>query len=63
MLATSERGAFVRKVHGLKEKELAKLLQKDGVPLRPDVKQVGNNPGWSGAPMGVSILLFSIDLN
>lgn len=41
MLATSERGAFVRKVHGIKEKELVKLLNKDGVPLRPDVKQVG----------------------
>lgn len=40
MLATSERGAFVRKVHGIKEKELVKLLNKDGVPLRPDVKQV-----------------------
>ncbi|EFJ52558.1 hypothetical protein VOLCADRAFT_86777 [Volvox carteri f. nagariensis] len=41
MLATSERPAFVRKVHSLKEGQLAKLLAADRVPLRPDVKQVG----------------------
>lgn len=31
----------------LKQKELQKLLEQDGVPLRPDVKQVGG--GWRGS--------------
>ncbi|KAG2430079.1 hypothetical protein HXX76_010178 [Chlamydomonas incerta] len=49
MLATSDRPGFVKKVHQLKEKELVKLLQKDEVPLRQDVKQVLGDAVAAGA--------------
>ncbi|GIL94884.1 hypothetical protein Vretimale_970 [Volvox reticuliferus] len=49
MVATSERDAFVRKVHLIKERELAKLLAADRVPLREDVKQVISDAVTSGA--------------
>ncbi|GLI60984.1 hypothetical protein VaNZ11_003241 [Volvox africanus] len=53
MIATSERGAFVRKVHLIKEGELAKLLAADGVPLRQDVKQVISDAVSSGAAVSL----------
>ncbi|KXZ46741.1 hypothetical protein GPECTOR_41g706 [Gonium pectorale] len=40
MVPTAEQPAFVKKIHSIKEAQLTKLLAKDGMPLRPDVKQV-----------------------
>ncbi|GLC38203.1 hypothetical protein PLESTB_001088200 [Pleodorina starrii] len=53
MVATAERPAFVRKVHELKDRELGKLLARDGVPLRQDVKQVISDAVSGGAAVSL----------
>eukprot|EP00198_Chlamydomonas_reinhardtii_P006175 XP_001695511.1 predicted protein [Chlamydomonas reinhardtii] len=62
MLATSDRPGFVKKIHQLKEKELVKLLRKDEVPLRQDVKQVLGDAVAAGAALGGAVRVFTFAL-
>ncbi|GFR47046.1 hypothetical protein Agub_g8731 [Astrephomene gubernaculifera] len=53
MLATSDRGAFVRRVQQLKEQQLERLLARDAVPLRQDVRQVISDAVSDGAAVSL----------
>ncbi|EFN59021.1 hypothetical protein CHLNCDRAFT_137701 [Chlorella variabilis] len=53
MLASSERGAFLKKVHAIKVRILREMTAKGEVPVRPGVAQFLDDALAEGAPVAV----------